>query len=99
MQAQKQQINVTQLHLQHPQLTVDANIKLSMTNNYPVSGQIDILVLDKLLAQQKLIININGDLADLNINAIATNNIQAQLAANLALLTDNLPIRASLSAN
>ncbi|CAM3838996.1 translocation/assembly module TamB domain-containing protein [Rheinheimera salexigens] len=99
MQAQKQQINVTQLHVQHPQLTVDANIKLNMTNNYPVSGQIDILVLDKLLAQQKLMINIDGDLADLNINAIATNNIQAQLAANLALLTDNLPIRASFTAN
>ncbi|WNO61233.1 translocation/assembly module TamB domain-containing protein [Rheinheimera sp. MMS21-TC3] len=98
IQAQKQHINLTHLQLQHPQVTAEANLQLTLKDNYPIKAKVELVLLDEPLAQQKLRINLEGDFADLTINAIATNNIQAQLDAKIALLTDNLPITAKLTA-
>lgn len=98
VQAQKQHINLTHLQLQHPQLTAEADLQLTLKDNYPIKARVEMVLLDEPLAQQKLSINLDGDFAGLTINAIASNNIQAQLDAKVALLTDNLPITAKLTA-
>lgn len=98
IQAHKQKVNITRLHLQHKLLTLDANLNITLAKQYPLFAQLDILLHEAPLAKQKLHLVLDGSLDDLAIKLVATDNIQAELEAKLALLTDDLPLEVSLTA-
>lgn len=97
LQLQKKQAQLTELELVHPQVRLTGAAKLTTSGDYPVDATLDIQVTDTLLAGQHLQLTANGDLADLTINASATELITANANIWLNLLGEHLPLTATIT--
>ncbi len=98
LQMLPQQITLTQLDISHPLATVYASARLEPVGNYPLKADIRLLVQDTALAGQRLRLTLDGDLSNLQLQAQASELLDAELALWLNLLDNALPLRASLTA-
>lgn len=77
------------------QLQLAANVAL--TPHYPLSVQLDANLTSGEFAGQRAQLQLAGDLSQLQVELTASGLLNARLAAELALLTDDLPLKLSLA--
>lgn len=92
LQAREQSIRLLDLQATHPLANLTATAEITLQGNYPLSGRLSTVLKQAPLAEQQLNIGLSGSLADLVINARATGTLNASAEAELALLTDSLPL-------
>jgi translocation and assembly module TamB len=98
LQVSPEQINLTQLDIHHPLATLNASASLQPSGNYPLKADIRLRMQDTQLAGQRLRVTLDGTLADLQLQAYATELLEADLSLWFNLLDNTLPLRASLNA-
>lgn len=98
LQLLPEQINLTQLDIKHPQATLHASARLEPNGNYPLKADIRLLLQDTELAGQRLRVTLDGDLSDLQLQAYASELLDAELFLWLNLLDNTLPLQANLTA-
>ncbi len=92
------QINLTQLDISHPQATLNASARLHTSGHYPLKADLRLVLQDSELSGQRLRLTLDGDLGNLQLNAYASERLNAELSLWLNLLDSSLPLRASLNA-
>jgi translocation and assembly module TamB len=98
LQLLPQQITLTQLDIRHPLATLYASARLEPVDNYPLKADIRLLLQDTALAGQRLRLTLDGDLSNLQLQAKASELLDAELSLWLNLLDSALPVNASLNA-
>lgn len=93
------QINLTQLDVISTQANINASAQLQTNGAYPVTATIELLLKTPELAGQRLRIAVDGDLSALQINAYASEQLNAEVSLWLNLLDNTLPISARLQAD
>ncbi|GHG71715.1 DUF490 domain-containing protein [Alishewanella longhuensis] len=76
------------------QLQLVANVQLG--RNYPLNAQLDATLHAGEFAGQRAQLKLAGDLSQLKVDVITSGLLNATLAAELALLTDDLPLQLTL---
>lgn len=99
LQVTPEHLNLTQLDIQHPLASVTASAKLQPRGNYPVTADIRLRMQDPELNGQQLRLTADGTLADLQLQAYASEGLEAELSVWLNLLDSTLPLRAGLTAS
>uniref|UniRef100_UPI0040484162 autotransporter assembly complex protein TamB n=1 Tax=Rheinheimera sp. TaxID=1869214 RepID=UPI0040484162 len=98
LQLLPQQISLTQLDISHPLATLYASAKVEPVGNYPLKADIRLLLKDTALAGQRLRLTADGDLSNLQLQATASELLDAELSLWLNLLDSALPLNARLNA-
>lgn len=98
LQLSPEQISLTQLDISHPLATVSASATLQPNGDYPLKADIRLRMQDTELAGQRLRITADGTLANLQLQAYATELLEADLSVWFNLLDNTLPLRISLTA-
>uniref|UniRef100_A0A486XJQ3 Uncharacterized protein YtfN n=1 Tax=Rheinheimera sp. BAL341 TaxID=1708203 RepID=A0A486XJQ3_9GAMM len=99
LQWQEQTLNLTQFELSHSIGTLQSSGRITTTAAYPLSVSALVNITDGELAGQRLQLTGSGSLADLAITASATGPLQAQLDANLDLLSEALTHQLQFTSN
>lgn len=86
-------LDVTALHALG-RLQLSANIALSP--KYPLNAQVDAFLTSGELAGQRAQLTLSGDLSQLDVTLNASGILNASAAAQLALLSDELPLQLTL---
>lgn len=97
LQLQQQQIRLLDFEVQHDMATASGALELTTSGNYPIKGQLQAELTTTELAGQQLTLNLDGSLARLSVEARARNLLQANLDAELQLLTADLPLQLRLT--
>ncbi|MDX1677276.1 translocation/assembly module TamB domain-containing protein [Arsukibacterium sp.] len=92
LQAREHSIRLLDLQAIHPLANLSATAEITLQGSYPLSGRFSTVIKQAPLAQQQLNINLSGSLADLALTVRAAGTLNASAEAELALLTDSLPL-------
>lgn len=93
LQWQKQQLEILQLEVEHPQLSLHGSARLNTENTYPLQATVQAQLTDGAFKGQQLQADVSGDLSDLQLHANASGPVTASLNAAANLLQPTLPHR------
>ncbi|MBZ9610590.1 autotransporter assembly complex protein TamB [Rheinheimera maricola] len=98
LQMLPQQISLTQLDIQHSLASLHASARLEPVGDYPLKADIRLLLHNTPLTGQRLRLTLDGSLADLQLQAQASELLNAEFSLWLNLLDSALPLKAHLNA-
>ena len=91
LQWQKQQLDLLQLDVHHPQINAHGSARVTTQNTYPLQVALQLQLTDGEFSGQQLHLELSGDAADLQLQANASGLVTASASANVNLLQANLP--------
>ncbi|HEX5793453.1 MAG TPA: translocation/assembly module TamB domain-containing protein, partial [Rheinheimera sp.] len=96
MQWQDQQLELLQLDVNHPQVTLHGSGKVFTEQHYALQANLNVQLTQGEFSNQQLQLDASGDLSRLHLQARATGAVNATLGATLDLLQAQLPHRLEL---
>lgn len=97
LQLQDTQARLTNLLIKHELATLHAGLNLHTTGNYPLQGNLSLDIHHNELQGQHLALELNGDLQQLFLYAKASRLLEAEINADISILSNDLPLRLALN--
>lgn len=98
-QVAAQQIRVLDARLIHEAAQAQLAAHITLSDNFPVSANLDVQLQQGELAGQRVQLHASGDLAQLALDVTMSGAVAATAQAELALLTDDLPLQVTLASD
>ncbi|MDF2153205.1 translocation/assembly module TamB domain-containing protein [Vibrio sp. CAU 1672] len=95
-QAGGDQVNVTTLELDMPQVEALLSSQVTLSGDYPLSARLDVLLKQAEFEGQRLSLSTSGSVGNLKLKARLADRVQAEIAAQLQPLKKQLPFDISL---
>jgi len=95
--AQKSKMKIEKLHLNMPEVVLDAKLALTLDKNYPLDVNLNADIKMPLAKNHKVVLDASGDLADLKAHLDLSGPQQAKIIAQLNALDPNLPFDVHLT--
>ncbi len=95
-QLAQRSIRLLDVSAEHAEGKLQLSANLRLQDNYPLQAQLDATLTHGVLAGQRAQLQLSGDLAKLAVDFSANGPLTADLQAQLALLSDDLPVTLQL---